>query len=82
MRDRHGRAPRSQSHHPPGSENGACTQGLSRNLGWSLGAPRQRGTIRQGTLSRSGVERSERAVGAMTWGNPLQGTLPSKGARR
>jgi hypothetical protein len=39
-------------------------------------------TIRQGRLSRSGVERSERAVRAKTWGNLLQGTLPSKGARR
>lgn len=36
----------------------------------------------KGQLSRSGVERSERAVGAKTWGNPFQGTLPSKGARR
>lgn len=40
------------------------------------------GTERQEKSSRPGVERSERAVRAMTWGNPLQGTPPSKGARR
>src|SRR4051812_15088443 len=40
------------------------------------------GTERQEKSSRPGVERSERAVGAATWGNPLQGTPPSKGARR
>src|SRR5262249_22057976 len=83
MRDRGSRAPRLQSHPLPGSWNGACTQGSSRNLGWSLGAPVVRtGTERQGKSSRPGAERSERAVGAVTWGNPLQGTLPSKGARR
>jgi hypothetical protein len=38
MRDRYGRAPRSQSHPPSGLWNGACTQGSLRNLGWSLGA--------------------------------------------
>src|SRR5207244_6368067 len=40
------------------------------------------GTERQDKSSRPGVERSERAIGAVTWGNLLQGTLPSKGARR
>src|SRR5262249_13538781 len=83
MRDRGSRAPRLQSHPLPGSWNGACTQASSRNVGWSLGAPVVRtGTERQEKSSRLGVERSERAVGAETWGNPLQGTPPSKGARR
>src|ERR1043165_9604699 len=40
------------------------------------------GTERQEKSNRPGVERSERAVRAMTWGNSLQRTLPSKGARR
>src|SRR5215470_10812290 len=40
------------------------------------------GTELQEKSSGPGVERSERAVGAVTWGNPLQGTPRSKGARR
>jgi hypothetical protein len=58
----------------PGSRNMASAQGLPRNLGWSLDAlSGDRNDTARETEAGSGVERSERAIGAMTWGNLLTG---------
>lgn len=65
-----------------GSESTARMKGSPRNLGWSLDASENEKRQRRGQLSQLGIERSERAVRAMTLGNPLQGTQLSKGARQ
>lgn len=82
MRDRESRAPRSQSLPPTGIvERGMYARAI-QEPGMESRRSCAAGTERQEKSSRPGGERSERAVRAMTWGNPLQGTLPSKGARR
>jgi hypothetical protein len=77
-RTRPGRVPRSQRIHPPGSKNATRTQGLPRNLGWSLAALReQNGTTRR-FPSRPDGERSECAVVARKQGNSSGGPCRAK----
>src|SRR5512140_2752411 len=74
MRDRYGRAPVVQLAPPAGIEERGVYARVAQEPGMeSRRSAATRNDTARVKLSRSGVERSERAVGAVTWGNLITG---------